>query len=173
MLKTGNVDQFVFRAFRTKKVPGIACAEFFVPSKDLFGTAIQDGKQIVHPMQWVSLTILPTPPDGGLVIIGSEQQNEVFNSFAGSLAVGTSACRTASLLSLIFGMTENFIVLPFWWHSLSETQRQRIVNLCCARFFPRGLNIPVDWDFVYGCSVHLFNIPAANERQREDTTISS
>src|SRR5207247_4068010 len=62
MLKADNVDQFVFRAFRTKTVPAVACAEFFAPNKDLFGTPIQDGKQIVEPMQWISLTILPTLP---------------------------------------------------------------------------------------------------------------
>jgi hypothetical protein len=148
ILKAGNADQFVFRAFRTKRVPGVACVEFFAPSKDLFGTTIQDGKQIVHAMQWISLTILLTPPNGGLVVVGSEQQNDAFNSFVDSVAAGTSASRTARLLSLVFGMTENFIILPFWWHSLSGTQRQRITNLCCARFFPRPLNIPVDWEFV-------------------------
>lgn len=147
ILKTGDADEFVFRAFRTRRVPGIACAEFFAPNKNLFGTAIQDGKQIVQPMQWISLTILPSA-DGGLVIVGSEQQNQVFESFVDSLAAGTSASRTARLLSLVFGMTENFIILPFWWHSLSGIQQQRIINLSAARFFPRPLNIPVDWEFV-------------------------
>jgi hypothetical protein len=100
ILKTGNAGQFVFRTFRMLKVPGIACAELFAPNKDLFGTAIQDGKQIVDPMQWISLTILPNPPTGGLVIVGSEYQNEVFNSFVDSLAAGTSASRTARITQL-------------------------------------------------------------------------
>jgi hypothetical protein len=148
ILKTGNPNQFVFRAFRTRKMPDIACAEFFAPHKDLFGTAIQDGKQIVHPMLWISLTVLPNPPDGGLVVIASERQNSVFNSFVDSFAIGTSPCRTARLLSLVFGMTENFIILPCWWHSLSRPQQQRVTNLCSAGYFPRPLNIPVDWEFI-------------------------
>jgi hypothetical protein len=77
ILKTGNADQFVFRAFRTRRVPDIACAEFFAPNKDLFGTAIQDGKQIVDPMHWISLTVLPSPPDAGLVLIASEPKQRV------------------------------------------------------------------------------------------------
>src|SRR5437773_11466246 len=93
MLNADNVDQFVFRAFRTKTVPAVACAEVFAPNKDLFGTPIQDGKQIVEPMQWISLTILPTPPNGGLGVIGSAQQNDVFNSFAESRPVGRTAPR--------------------------------------------------------------------------------
>jgi hypothetical protein len=148
VLKTGNTGQFVFRAFRMGRVPVIACAEFFAPNKDLFGSAIQDGKQVIHPMQWISLTVVPTPPDGGLVIIASECESEVFNSFANSFAAGTSACRTARLLSLVFGLAENFIILPFWWHSLSRPQRQRVTNLCTAGYFPRPVNIPVDWEFV-------------------------
>src|SRR5207249_1651715 len=51
ILKSSHADQFVFRAFRTRKVPSIACAEFFAPNKDLFGSPIQDGKQIVNPME--------------------------------------------------------------------------------------------------------------------------
>jgi hypothetical protein len=148
MLKTGKTDRFVFQAFRIRKVPGIACAEFFAPSKDLSGRQIQDGKQIIQPMDWLSLTIVPTPPHGGLVIIGSEKQSGVFESFVQSLIRGTSPSRTARLLSLVFGMTENFVILPFWWKSLSEAQRQRITNICCARFFPRPLNIAVDWEFI-------------------------
>jgi hypothetical protein len=121
------------------------------------------GRKLDDRDDWLTLTIMPNKSGGAVVFTWDKQHSKNVSLLIKSLRSIPPHLQTTCLLDLIFEVSENFAISPFWWDSLSsvdqtDTLRRFGHNTTMDKIsVPQNLHLrkkvltdwqPVKWSFV-------------------------
>jgi hypothetical protein len=100
-------------------VPQIFATQYFAPRKDFQATLVQDAKKNAA-LDWVSLTIT-AEENRALVLLCGRNGSRALEELGASIRRLASTDRTSAIVSYVFCLFENFVIVPSWWESLPKS----------------------------------------------------
>jgi hypothetical protein len=122
-------------AFVGETMPDILTTNFFAPRKNFHGQIFQDTKLL-------SFTVTSVD-DRAVFLLCGNKGCPVLHEFVASFR--EMPLQTTAIITYVFCIFENFIILPKWWESLSKNTQRKFVNAFQGRYYRRELPNTCDW----------------------------
>lgn len=108
------------------KPPTVVCNFVYSPDHDFGGNYLQNFENWEADLSQLMVTIIPAPSGAFALLSHLDTVNAAPRQLIESLT--SQADITSSLLWLVFCQTENFAISPTWYESLTQQQKQAIMD---------------------------------------------
>jgi hypothetical protein len=108
------------------RTPDIVCSGVLQPEWDFQGNRLQDIADLTAELDWISVSLLPTPAGGAAVLAWHEKEDEQARAFVESLLRLPQDRVPDALVRLCFETLENIFMAPSWWERLDEPKKEQL-----------------------------------------------